>query len=680
LREKLKIDDNNVNTKTDTLPLTLSSNLSNNIKKKKYSVNAAFSFLIYLVTFFIFYYIKKRTLILEDNYYQLLGFLVFSLIAGSVISNKFNLTIHHELWQIFRKLCISLILSLGFLSILLLFFQVPNISRGLIISVMFSGLVIEAYYYFMKSDRQNKISIVKRTRPSIKYLFIDGFILTFFCYFEIMRIIKVENLNEKHLIMFAVIYLSWVISAATTHKFQLTRIAENKWHATGLQIKFYLLINSLVVLSIYFLQIQSPDRGYFIEAVAKYSLVSGFLALLLLAKKIQNKTDEATIIFLKAYEMKDPLISSNSNKSDLKYSFISTAITESVVKQKMQFEYLKEYSEVFSILDNMIDLKSFDTRKSVIIKSNEPNDISLSKPDSYQLFVNLHILNDQKHLNNYLLNVKKTLVPGGVFVGALLPNVYRYHNYIKKYSFLIGNTFYFFDFIWKRIFPKLPITRVIYFTFSKKKNRAISLAEGLGRLVYNGYKTLDLAAVNDVVYFAAAKERISPSEKKFFYSPIFKMKRIGKGGKTIYVYKLRTMYPYSEFIQDFVFEHNNLQVGGKFKDDFRVPCWGKLFRKLFIDELPMLINWVKRDLKLVGVRPISNQYLSLYSKEHQERRKNFKPGLVPPFYVDLPQTIKEIELSEKRYLDEYERNPIKTDIKYFFKCCHNIIIRKARSS
>ena len=199
-------------------------------------------------------------------------------------------------------------------------------------------------------------------------------------------------------------------------------------------------------------------------------------------------------------------------------------------------------------------------------------------------------------------------------------------------------------------------------------------------MVYCGFKILDLAAVDDVVYFAAAKNGLYEPVKKFFYSPMFKMKRIGKGGKTIYVYKLRTMYPYSEFIQDFVYEHNNLEVGGKFKDDFRVPAWGKLFRKLWIDELPMLINWVKRDLKFVGVRPISNHYLSLYSKEHQERRKNFKPGLIPPFYADLPETIEEIEFSEKRYFDAYEKNPIKTDVKYFVKALNNILIKKKRSA
>jgi lipopolysaccharide/colanic/teichoic acid biosynthesis glycosyltransferase len=228
--------------------------------------------------------------------------------------------------------------------------------------------------------------------------------------------------------------------------------------------------------------------------------------------------------------------------------------------------------------------------------------------------------------------------------------------------------------------PKIPITREVYFAFSKEKDRALSLAEGLGRLVYCGFKILDLVVVDDVVYFAAKKNGRNISVKKFFYSPIFKMKRVGFGGKPIFVYKLRTMYPYSEFIQDFVYNHNKLETGGKFKDDFRVPAWGKLFRKLWIDELPMLINWFKGELKFVGVRPISNHYLSLYTKEHQERRKYFKPGLLPPYYADMPKSIEEIELSEKRYFDEYEKNPIKTDLNYFFKAINNILIKHKRSA
>jgi lipopolysaccharide/colanic/teichoic acid biosynthesis glycosyltransferase len=163
------------------------------------------------------------------------------------------------------------------------------------------------------------------------------------------------------------------------------------------------------------------------------------------------------------------------------------------------------------------------------------------------------------------------------------------------------------------------------------------------------------------------------------YGPLFKMKRTGYRGKPIFVYKFRTMHPYAEYLQKFVYDKFSLQEGGKFNNDFRVTSWGKVFRKLWIDELPMFINFFKGELKLVGVRPLSNHYLSLYSTELRMRRINYKPGLVPPFYVDMPKTLSEIMQSEERYLDLYDKHPVLTDIKYFFKAAYNIAIRKKRS-
>jgi hypothetical protein len=97
------------------------------------------------------------------------------------------------------------------------------------------------------------------------------------------------------------------------------------------------------------------------------------------------------------------------------------------------------------------------------------------------------------------------------------------------------------------------------------------------------------------------------------------------------------MYPYSEYLQEYVHEQNQLQEGGKFKDDFRVTGYGKVMRKLWLDELPMLYNWMKGDLQLVALRPLSRHYLNLYDKNLQELRKKVKPGLVPPFYADMPK-------------------------------------------
>ena len=146
------------------------------------------------------------------------------------------------------------------------------------------------------------------------------------------------------------------------------------------------------------------------------------------------------------------------------------------------------------------------------------------------------------------------------------------------------------------------------------------------------------------------------------------------------VYKFRTMHPYSEFLQAYIYERYSLQEGGKFNHDIRVTTLGRIMRKYWMDELPMLINLIKGDMKLVGVRPISQHYFSLYSKELQQKRTQHKPGLLPPFYADMPKTLEEIEESEMRYLTMCEqRGTLTTDFIYFWKIFYTIVFKRARS-
>jgi lipopolysaccharide/colanic/teichoic acid biosynthesis glycosyltransferase len=226
----------------------------------------------------------------------------------------------------------------------------------------------------------------------------------------------------------------------------------------------------------------------------------------------------------------------------------------------------------------------------------------------------------------------------------------------------------------------LPIIHKLFFAVSKGKNRAIPLAEGLGRLYYCGFEVLDLKDQDNLCYIIARKVKEPSTDENPSYSTIIKMKRIGKGGEPIYVYKLRTMHPYSEYLQAFVYQQNNLEIGGKFKNDFRITPWGSIFRKFWIDELPMLINWFKGDCKLVGVRPLSKQYFDLYDNEFRERRIKYKPGLIPPFYADMPSNIVEILKSEKTYLNRFDKNSLMTDFIYFWKSFNNIVINSKRSS
>jgi lipopolysaccharide/colanic/teichoic acid biosynthesis glycosyltransferase len=101
---------------------------------------------------------------------------------------------------------------------------------------------------------------------------------------------------------------------------------------------------------------------------------------------------------------------------------------------------------------------------------------------------------------------------------------------------------------------------------------------------------------------------------------------------------------------------------------------------LWIDELPQLINILKGDVKLVGVRPLSTHYFKLYRPELQQLRIKYKPGLLPPFYADMPKTLDEIQDSELTYLQLCEKKGVlRTDISYFIRILNNILLKKARS-
>ena len=94
----------------------------------------------------------------------------------------------------------------------------------------------------------------------------------------------------------------------------------------------------------------------------------------------------------------------------------------------------------------------------------------------------------------------------------------------------------------------------------------------------------------------------------------------------------------------------------------------------------MIYNILKGDMKIVGVRPLSDHFFNLYDKDLQDLRTQFKPGFIPPFYVDLPKTMDEIMASEKKYLIEYSKSPIKTDLKYLYLSFKNVIFNGARSN
>lgn len=329
-------------------------------------------------------------------------------------------------------------------------------------------------------------------------------------------------------------------------------------------------------------------------------------------------------------------------------------------------------------------LKVNDSTQTVVLNTSDLEEIKRQynvhdESGYYKNIINLRRINDIRRINKFFEAANEYLPMGGRFVGCVETKAMRKARILKKYPPGFNWVYYTGDFIFKRIFPKMPVLKKLYFNITKGRNRVLTSVEALGRLYSCGFKVVGLQERGKLLYFIAEKVKAPDFNLKPSYGPLFKMKRTGKDGKFIYVYKLRTMHPYAEYLQEYIYEQNKLCEGGKFKNDFRVTTLGRFCRKFWLDELPMIINVLKGDMKLVGVRPLSSHYLSLYTPELQEKRRNVKPGLLPPFYADMPKTLEDIIASELRYLDAYEKNPFKADLQYLYKICHNIIIKKARS-
>jgi len=272
------------------------------------------------------------------------------------------------------------------------------------------------------------------------------------------------------------------------------------------------------------------------------------------------------------------------------------------------------------------------------------------------------------------------LLDGGVFICHGQTITQRRKRFYRKFTSVLGAPLYFCDFLLRRVMPKLPILQGWYFALTKGRNRALSETEMLGRFYFCGFELIHKREIAGHMHFILKKTKLPRTDPNPTYGPLIRLKRLGQNGRIIYIKKLRTMHPYSEYLQEYVFKANDLQEGGKFKNDFRVTSWGRILRALWIDELPQLLNWLSGDLALVGVRALSEHYYSLYPPDMQQLRLKVKPGLLPPFYTDLPQTFDEIVESERRYILAKQAKPCATDWKYFWNGVWNIIFNRARSN
>jgi len=102
-------------------------------------------------------------------------------------------------------------------------------------------------------------------------------------------------------------------------------------------------------------------------------------------------------------------------------------------------------------------------------------------------------------------------------------------------------------------------------------------------------------------------------------NPIYTQKRVGLNGRVFKIYKLRSMYIDAE------------KDGPKWasENDERITKVGRIIRKTRIDELPQLVNILKRDMSFIGPRPERPELIEEFLKNIPDfnDRLLVKPGI-----------------------------------------------------
>lgn len=141
-------------------------------------------------------------------------------------------------------------------------------------------------------------------------------------------------------------------------------------------------------------------------------------------------------------------------------------------------------------------------------------------------------------------------------------------------------------------------------------------------------------------------------------NPFYTQERVGLNGRIFKIYKLRSMYIDAE------------KDGYKWasENDDRITKVGGIIRNTRIDELPQLVNILKRDMSFIGPRPERPEFVKEFLKDIPDfnDRLVVKPGITGWAQVNGGYSLTP---KEKLVLDKYyiENEGFKLDLLILLK-------------
>lgn len=482
-------------------------------------------------------------------------------------------------------------------------------------------------------------------------------------------------LNAEYGVLLLLYNLFWLVSFLFSRKYSGHR-PRNIIDGFRSSLRAFAYLSFLVFFSIFLLKLFVYSRQIILVTLFIYLLLSiifYFLYYLIKWGPATDVFDEEDVLArqgLSEATVEDKIVDSPHRK-------IRDSLRKNFLNKSNDFSKCPKLTR---FLDASLRLDGIRAANSIFFNTSSYESIDGLLSGNWEIIGNISPLNKLPNINRFLISLNNKLVPGGYYVGIAETIKQRIERKYSRFPRILRRGFSFLDFCWMRVFPKVQGLKVLYFTIHGKGGWVLSDIEIMGRLVYCGFKIIKTEEIDKNLWFLAKKIRTPLDDKHPSYSMVFKQKRVGQNRRLIEIFKFRTMYPYSEYLSKYFIAKNKLGPLAKVQNDPRITGWGRIMRRLWLDELPMLVNFLQGDLKLVGVRPVSRSFFDLYPEKLKMERLKYKPGVFPPYYAEMSREKEELYNSEWRYFSLYRKHPLRTDFVYFFKILFNVVFKKARSA
>lgn len=652
-------------------------------KERYYWLKVLLDGIFLAIAFAIVFWLRRGSLHIDEPFRKFIPILFLTWFMVTILSKKYKVLEKQDYFSTLQPFWLAAIFFVTLLTLMLYALGWVLLSRFIIFGTIGLYFVLESIYLALQMLFL-RIQMPDRHIPfTVFFFFIEllAILAAFFLiYFSRQSTFQLE---EKYQIVLMGMFFTWLLVSLLVHRFQV-KTGNGFWNAFIPFWQSEALILGLISFTVFIAARGSMSRLIIFGSIAGFAILENMvvLAYYVVSQFRRAEEDPAELLADELAHPQSKVAAEEISEETVKekYRFQELDDSQEILKQKLERLFLNKFQDVYDFIKQYVELGRFDILSSAFLFASDIFNIDIFEDDSLSFFFNFETVNNFRHVNRLCIALNKKMKKGGVFIGCFESYDQRQQRIYSKFPRWFARIFYLVDFCYKRIMPKLPLLKKVYFLMSHGRKRVFSRTEVLGRLYYCGFEVIGLRPINNIYYFIAKKTKEPQTDPWPSYGPIFRQRRLGQGGRVLFIYKLRTMHPFAEYLHQYIFEKNQLEESGKIKGDFRITSWGRFFRKTWMDELPMLVNWLKRDIKLIGVRPLSETFFKTYPEELQKERIRFKPGLIPPYYADMPSGIEEVWSSEKRYLERYQKHPWRTDLVYFFKALNNILFHHAKSS